>query len=675
MKFVSLLVLIVGLGLTLCLNSTYRRILRPWKARQIHVFSENLVTKTISPLAPQSASSASMPGAIMETLSDGESLTPRHTTCVGGHAHPAVVESSSFRVLLSAFRQTRCNAAPLQLQFFGMSVTLRDSGRTLVAAVSGTLRPGTVTAILGPSGSGKTVLLKALLGRTDANWAVGGLLTVNGDTHIGKYRAMIGSVPQDDVLHTELTVYRNVMYAAQLRLPRHWAAEQQSDLTRAVLESLGLAHVADVPIGDAENRGVSGGQRKRASIGVELVTAPQALLLDEPTKGLDSNTALELVSTLRRVAVETELTVGMAVNQPRAEIWNALDELLILSTGGRTVFHGHRSEVAAYMQQSFGLKFPPESNPADVVLDAVSARGDEMAEAWSAHITDTISSAASDDAAAVDRRDEIPWNGASILSQVRIAHMRYIEKQLSTLSTLYIEVGVSFVLGAVLGYSASFLPVLGVFVEPFTRISPSPFTAMPPQLHMYAFMSLGLATATAGVNVFVNDKGTYSRAVMCGSSRIAHYVGTVTASWYRLVIVTLAFASPNHLISKSSAPFGPYFILFYLVAWNMYAVGGLLALVSNSREAPLLSGLSAILYGCFSGFIGFPSPIKKLSFCFWAAQVLQEWRFYDTQGVFKESSSEWGWELGATSATFCIMTAMGLVYHVAAVGILVALGP
>ncbi|CUG91749.1 transmembrane protein, putative [Bodo saltans] len=123
-----------------------------------------------------------------------------------------------------------------------------------------------------------------------------------------------------------------------------------------------------------------------------------------------------------------------------------------------------------------------------------------MADAWTAHHVDPISSAASDDA---NLLDTVPWNGASFLSQIRIAHVRYIEKQVTGLSSFYIEVGVALVLGLILGFSQSNNEVVGYFVYPFARVSSTPLTALMPQMHMYAFMSLGLATGTAGVNVFV----------------------------------------------------------------------------------------------------------------------------------------------------------------------------
>mmetsp|Transcript_60670 Transcript_60670/g.70354 ORF Transcript_60670/g.70354 Transcript_60670/m.70354 type:complete len:757 (-) Transcript_60670:522-2792(-) len=568
------------------------------------------------------------------------------------------------------FAESNGSTKPLRIDFDDLSITLRDQKKSLLSAVSGSLRPGTVTAILGPSGSGKTVLLHALLGRYDANWLATGTVSINGDCNITKYRSMIGSVPQDDVLHTELTVYRNVSYAAELRLPPEWTKAERQAVVSMTLRALGLSHVADVPIGDAESRGVSGGQRKRASIAVELVAAPRAMFLDEPTKGLDSNTALELMNTLRSVAEETDLTVAMSVNQPRAEIWNALDEILIIAPGGRTAFQGRRRDVEAYLHTTFGIEFPRQANPADVVLDAVSLRGEEMANAWSRRAPppppESTIDAVRSNSSFGHEIEPVPWRGASLLTQVKISHLRYLEKQLCGLTSLYVEIGVALILGIILGYSMAQNTLLGRYLPPFQLISPFPLYDAPAQLHMYAMMSVGLATSTAGVNTFMNDKETFLRAVSCGSSRIAHYIGTVTASWYRLFIVALAFACPYHILGKMTSPFAGFYMMFVVFAWVMYAVAGIVALVVDRVNAPLVAGVASIVYGCFSGFIDFPVGLKRISFTFWACQALQQWEFDDTLNVFEEQLTRWGWELDQVGESFGITISMGVIYHIIA---------
>ena len=113
----------------------------------------------------------------------------------------------------------------------------------------------------------------------------------------------------------------------------------------AVLEALILTHVQHTPIGDERIRGISGGQRKRVNIGIEVVACPVALYLDEPTSGLDATAALDVTDALKEIAHATGITVAMVIHQPRVEIWNALDEVLFLAPGGKTVFLGSVKEV------------------------------------------------------------------------------------------------------------------------------------------------------------------------------------------------------------------------------------------------------------------------------------------------------------------------------------------
>ncbi|MEN3360392.1 MAG: hypothetical protein V7637_4374, partial [Mycobacteriales bacterium] len=187
-------------------------------------------------------------------------------------------------------------------QHAGARATLQD--------VSLTVRPGELVAVIGASGAGKTTLLDALAG---VRPAAGGTLRYDGaDPYAdpGAYRSALGYVPQDDIIHRELPLARTLRYAARLRLP---AGATPADVDAAVtdaLRTLGLTDRAGSPVGQ-----LSGGERKRASIAVELLTRPRAFFLDEPTSGLDPATAAEVVAQLRRLA-DAGSTVVFTTHNP-----------------------------------------------------------------------------------------------------------------------------------------------------------------------------------------------------------------------------------------------------------------------------------------------------------------------------------------------------------------------
>ena len=297
------------------------------------------------------------------------SLAPASSGGKGGGAQldplDAAVLASAKSLLNQSFQ--RCNGAlSIRIDFSELSLTLPPpADKTILSSVSGTIYPARVTAIMGPSGAGKTTFLSTLLGTGLPRTA--GTIHINGSpADLSSLGRLTGFVPQDDVMLRELTVRENIEHSARIRLPRSgWSAEEVSRHVDAVIEVLGLRHCADT----ATDR-ISGGQRKRVNIGMELALAPAAIFLDEPTSGLDSTAALQVCSTLKNIA-ELGVTVVAVIHQPRLDIFKAFDDLLLLAPGGRTVYTGPQKDVMPYFQ-GLGLLFSEGGNPADDVLDFVA---------------------------------------------------------------------------------------------------------------------------------------------------------------------------------------------------------------------------------------------------------------------------------------------------------------
>jgi len=243
--------------------------------------------------------------------------------------------------------------------------------KKLLFGVSGKVK-GKFLAIMGGSGSGKTTLLNFLALRMHPQTKQeGGGATINGGLYSAtSLKRVAGYVVQDDLLFANLTVFETLLYAARLRLPASFTDEQRLSRVEETIVKLGLGHCKDTIIGDELKRGVSGGERKRVCVGIELLLRPNVLLLDEPTSGLDSASALSLCESLKKLAASGSCTVITTIHQPQSKIFNLFDELVILNKG-HVIYKGPRSEILDYYADA-GIPCPQYTNPADHILDAIT---------------------------------------------------------------------------------------------------------------------------------------------------------------------------------------------------------------------------------------------------------------------------------------------------------------
>lgn len=198
----------------------------------------------------------------------------------------------------------------------------------------------------GPSGSGKSTLLNTLACRLDVNTIVQGEMRLNGAPYDNaELKRIAGYVMQDDLLNGYLTVRETLMYTAKLRLDRSFTNKECQERVEDVMADLGLSHVHDVIVGTPLKKGISGGERKRVCVGMQLLNRPQLLFLDEPTSGLDSVTALDLLRTFHMLAhgksESKAVTIVCSIHQPQAKIFNLFDSLILLK-GGMIMYQGPR---------------------------------------------------------------------------------------------------------------------------------------------------------------------------------------------------------------------------------------------------------------------------------------------------------------------------------------------
>ncbi len=263
--------------------------------------------------------------------------------------------------------------APTILSWSDVTVeTKTDPKKVLIDNISGTISGG-FWAIMGSSGGGKTTLLSTLSLRIDTSKiSVHGNMHLNGRAYNTKnLKAMSAYIMQDDLLHAELTVAEVISYAAKLRLPK-MSAEQRRNREAEVLSMMGISHVSDVIIGDSRNKGISGGERKRVSIAMELLTEPALVFLDEPTSGLDSSTALTVCTTLQQLAHDGICTVVCTIHQPSVKIFSLFDNLILMKKG-HIVYQGSAQKSLLFLEHA-GMPCPAGVNPADHLLDSITPK-------------------------------------------------------------------------------------------------------------------------------------------------------------------------------------------------------------------------------------------------------------------------------------------------------------
>ncbi|KAH6997467.1 P-loop containing nucleoside triphosphate hydrolase protein [Ilyonectria destructans] len=282
-------------------------------------------------------------------------------------------------MILQSIGQAR--AIDLQLEKFALSLEKRTiswkrrSNTTILQPIDMKFPAGVLNVIIGPSGSGKTSLLNAMALRLrnsiGTRYHPAGALTFNGAVPSGSViRSVCSYVCQEDDLLPFLTVRETLRFAAGLRLPSYMSKEDKYRRSEEILLKMGLKDCANNLIGNDMIKGISGGEKRRVSIAIQILTNPQILLLDEPTSGLDVFTASSIVEILQGLANEGR-TIILTIHQARSDLFNRFGNVLLLAKGGFPVYAGSTKEMLGYFGKH-GYHCPQHTNPADFVLDMIT---------------------------------------------------------------------------------------------------------------------------------------------------------------------------------------------------------------------------------------------------------------------------------------------------------------
>ncbi len=302
-------------------------------------------------------------GSLNRLKSEGE----RIYKCVA----PMKISSSGDALATLVDRE---EAVPVSLRWENVRFSVEEDKKTkhILKGLSGHAKTGEMLAILGPTGCGKTSLLNVLAARVPVTKAASltGNITINGQQRDeSQFRKISAYVLQDDLMYPHLTVYETLYLAAQFFISGAVEEEKREAIVQSVMRDLGLMSCRDTMIGDERVRGVSGGERKRTSIGVQLISNPQVFFLDEPTSGLDSFQAQSVMEAMGALARTGKLVISV-IHQPRSSVFDMFDRLLLLSEG-RTIYEGSAAESSEYFR-SRGFPCPELFNPSDFYLDLTS---------------------------------------------------------------------------------------------------------------------------------------------------------------------------------------------------------------------------------------------------------------------------------------------------------------
>ncbi|KAI9043872.1 putative ABC transporter [Aspergillus affinis] len=269
------------------------------------------------------------------------------------------------------------NQAVQTFSWTDLTVTVKDrrtkQPRNLIEGSSGLVQQGELVALMGPSGCGKTTLLNVLARRAASSGA-----KTTGDCHVNgtkpdteTFGRITSYVEQEDALIGSLTVYETLKFAADLSLPGSVSKSQRKERIQTLLKAFGIQGQASTLVGTPIRKGISGGQKRRVSVASQLITCPKILFLDEPTSGLDSTASFEVISYVKKLAVENNLIIIASIHQPSSTTFQLFDNLLLLS-GGKTCYFGPVPAVSSHFN-SIGLPIPSNTNPAEFLLDIVSS--------------------------------------------------------------------------------------------------------------------------------------------------------------------------------------------------------------------------------------------------------------------------------------------------------------
>ncbi|GLC35641.1 hypothetical protein PLESTB_000000400 [Pleodorina starrii] len=502
------------------------------------------------------------------------------------------------------------------LTWENLNVTTKDvrgGTRHILKDVSGYVQPKDMLAIMGPSGSGKTTLLDGLAGRLPASVERSGNVLLNGFNSRLTY-GLSAYVTQDEVLVGTLTVRETLMYAALLRLPRNMMHEDKLARVDGVIQELGLEEAQHTKIGTPFIKGISGGQKRRVSIGCELITHPGLLFLDEPTSGLDAASAFHVMALIRSLA-EHNRTVITVIHQPSSEVYELFDKLCLLSSG-EVVYFGVASGALSLFEGA-GLPCPPLRNPTDHFLHVINRdfKGDQgldtesnfqkLTSAYGANLKPAVEAALVE----LSRQGEeysCTGCGASPVYQTLVLSRRMLINNWRNIAVFWLRLGMYVMLCICIG--TIYLKLGHDWVGTYSRASMMFFVVA-----FLTFMSI------AGFPAFVEDMAVFIRERLNGYYSVGTFAlaNTLASAPFIFGIAIISSAIVYWLVGLNDN--GDRFVFFFVNLYVSLTVVESLMMAIAAVVPHYLMGIAggAGIMGMFMLVCGFFQPVGELPAPVW----------------------------------------------------------
>ncbi len=520
------------------------------------------------------------------------------------------------------------------IAFEGISYVVVDAAterpKLVLDEVSGAVEPGEILLLMGPSGCGKSTLLNALCGLTRPS---SGSITANGVVveDMASLGGAIGFVPQEDIMLTEFTVEELLLHSARTRLPSSWSEAKKRELVNDTIAMLRLEHRRHSRVGGDGERGVSGGERKRVSIGIEVVSAPQVLFLDEPTSGLDATSSKAVIESLKRIARATGMAICAVLHQPRYEIVDECDKLLLLAKGGKTVFFGPVKEALPALER-LGHPAPVDDNPADFLLEAVSLHGPELVKAWRGRAKTTRGR--SDTAVVQANRRTGGALAKRATANVVSQYLLFLRRSLTQLLLDQKAVWVGIILQAIVGLAMGTVASQAQRVRPplpADMVAACPavirhrcLTEYPSidMLYIWIFfftMADGAMSAVSGTLTFGQEANQWRREARSGASTLAYFLARNTYNIFHVAVDTLSLLAFFYLLGSPRGSFGDQYLVFFALGFTSYSIGYLCSFVVPGTQM-IVAAVIGVGSSIFSGTYPNLSVVKADGFLrfFWS---------------------------------------------------------